>query len=326
MYVEEDKREKDLINRIGKISLDTASGTVSTNISKNIGKAFDNAGDFIKNGADAVSDGVSSIIGGIGKKIDSTYSSIKSSVSNAVDIVKVSIGEFKEKAINTVVSIGQGIKNKISGAFDGISGFLKKTKDAMSDLYGKFKENVMALYESIAKKTQQMIDFIVENKNSMLNGLKKVEVAVLDAPYVLEKVIEGSALASIKGSKIENLTFSFSRAKIIENLAGVTPQSTKIANMIKNKMVKVNILSDRMFEDNIPYNLLESVRSPKDINAFYNYEGSIFLRSSRGANVLDDLIHEGTHAIDHLIGYGSAGTKSIWQWEIRAFFMKDSSS
>ena len=104
MYVEQDKREKEIINKTGKISLDTASGIVISNISKNISKAFDNAGDVIKNGAEAISDGVISVIGGIGKKIDAAYSSIKSSVSNAVDSVKVSIGEFTGKTVNTVVT------------------------------------------------------------------------------------------------------------------------------------------------------------------------------------------------------------------------------
>ncbi|WP_128214528.1 hypothetical protein [Clostridium manihotivorum] len=68
----------------------------------------------------------------------------------------------------------------------------------------------------------------------------------------------------------------------------------------------------------LPTSLLES-SNPSDITAFYNYQGSIFLRSSRGEMIYEDLVHEGTHALDYLEGFGMNGSKSIWNWETRAF-------
>ena len=214
MYIDQNKREQELINQMNKISLSTASSTVSNNIFKNIGKAFENVGDFIKDGADAISDTVSSVIDGIGKKVGSVFSSIKSTVSNAVDSVKVTIGEFKDKAVDTVVKIGQGIKDKIDGVVEGITGFLKKTKDALSDLYGKFKESIMALYESIAKKTQELVDSILKNKDEILNNLRKVGLII--APHVIYKVDDIISLINdldLKNLKPEDIT-----REIIETL------------------------------------------------------------------------------------------------------------
>jgi hypothetical protein len=54
---------------------------------------------------------------------------------------------------------------------------------------------------------------------------------------------------------------------IIDALDGVTLQSTKIANLIKEKGVNVNIVGYRMFEENIPTSLLES-SNLSDITAF----------------------------------------------------------
>ena len=118
----------------------------------------------------------------------------------------------------------------------------------MSDLYGKFKENVMALYESIAKKTQQLIDFILENKNSMLNGLKKARVEVLNVDNVVEgtsnigrfakrQTMQGDVIGKLDSTFVElSQTKRIEAAfKEIQNTFG-----TEYANRIRNLYNKVN--------------------------------------------------------------------------------------
>jgi hypothetical protein len=94
-------------------------------------------------------------------------------------------------------------------------------------------------------------------------------------------VKEASDLAKVGQRRTALPTSMMTKEAIIDAIDGVTPQSTKIANLIKEKGVNVNIVGDRMFEENIPTSLLES-SNPSDITAFYNYQVSIFLRSSRG--------------------------------------------
>nr|WP_247681914.1 hypothetical protein [Paenibacillus sp. Marseille-P2973] len=76
--------------------------------------------------------------------------------------------------------MGEQIKNKLGNFAQDTVGFFNKTKDAFTDLYGRFAAEIQKCYEKIAASVQQMVDWIVDNKDKLLNGLKKVGIAVLD--------------------------------------------------------------------------------------------------------------------------------------------------
>lgn len=87
-------------------------------------------------------------------------------------------------------------------------------------------------------------------------------------------------------------------------------QSTKIANGLKTGEIKLNILSDDLFESYLGVD--KSIVAQQVGNQIYVRRGS--------QSILSDLVHEGTHVIDYTNGFGINGV-SRWSWENGHIFM-----
>lgn len=161
-YIQQAKREEELIGK-HKANVEILAAGVS-----------------LKQGAQALTSSVKSVVEGIGKKVTETVSSFANHVADAASEVTVAIGRFGDKAKQTVVSFGETVKNKWNSLVEGTAGFFKKTKDTLTDFFGKVAEKIKQVYEKIAAGVQSLIDTIKENKDKILNGLKQVGIAVLD--------------------------------------------------------------------------------------------------------------------------------------------------
>lgn len=161
-YIQQAKREEELIGK-HKANVEIHAAGVS-----------------LKQGGQALTSSVKSVVEGIGKKVTETFSSFANHVADAASEVTVAIGRFGDKAKQTVVSFGETVKNKWNSLVKGTAGFFKKTKDTLTDFFGKVAEKIKQVYEKIAAGVQSLIDTIKENKDKILNGLKQVGIAVLD--------------------------------------------------------------------------------------------------------------------------------------------------
>jgi len=90
-------------------------------------------------------------------------------------------------------------------------------------------------------------------------------------------------------------------------MSGTTLQADRVVSKIRSGDIGVNILGDDLFDRFLGTDLAVA-RGPQ-----------IYLRQS-SANIFSESVHEGTHALDFLNRYGFGGTKSVWQWENRAWF------
>ena len=96
----------------------------------------------------------------------------------------------------------------------------------------------------------------------------------------------------------------------MKRIEGTTQQADRIASAIRKKDIGLNIISDEMYTRLIGDSLA------------YAAKNQIYLRRSaiNGGTVLGDLIHEGTHALDFVSGFGKNTLKTVGQWEKRAYF------
>ena len=102
---------------------------------------------------------------------------------------------------------------------------------------------------------------------------------------------------------------TFTRDEILELIEGKTRQATKIARAIRNKKIELNFLGDKWFEEYLGVdNNVKGVA----------IDNKIYLRKNCN-QLLSDIIHEGTHALDYINKFGFNGL-SQWAWEKRAYF------
>ncbi|HEX9061672.1 MAG TPA: hypothetical protein VF941_15935, partial [Clostridia bacterium] len=113
---------------------------------------------------------------GIAKKVESTVSNIKGSISNAASSVKNKIGDFFSGFKSTVIKIGDKVKDAWNSFANECSKLFKKAMDIFAD----FGRKVGEVAEYVAKKAKAVADYVVEHKDEILDGLKKVGIAVLD--------------------------------------------------------------------------------------------------------------------------------------------------
>ena len=83
--------------------------------------------------------------------------------------------------------------------------------------------------------------------------------------------------------------------KLAKALCGTTRQADRIAQAIESREINVDILSAAGFYKR--YRLLDGQRSA----TAFAYGNTIYLRAN-SSTLLTDLVHEGTHALDHLSG------------------------
>ena len=109
---------------------------------------------------------------------------------------------------------------------------------------------------------------------------------------------------TVKNQKSPNYT----REQLIDFLVGKTPQSTKIAEDIKNGKIMLSVLGDEFFD--------RAFTDGKKAIALAK-GNKIYLRRS-SASIFSDMVHEGTHALDYLSGIPESQI-STWKGEIRAY-------
>ena len=102
---------------------------------------------------------------------------------------------------------------------------------------------------------------------------------------------------------------AYTKEEILALIDGKTRQSTKIARAIRRGEIKLNILSDGLFEDYCGVDKLVVGIEVKN---------NIYIRN-KADHILSTIVHEGTHALDYISEYGKDGV-SHWAWEKRAYF------
>lgn len=100
------------------------------------------------------------------------------------------------------------------------------------------------------------------------------------------------------------------KQQLIDGVFGVTKQASDIVNNLKSKKIRLTILGDELFE---------SFLGLTAETAAYTVDNHMYLRMST-LNGLSDLIHEGTHALDHISGKARKNTRV--NNEIRAYKME----
>lgn len=121
----------------------------------------------------------------------------------------------------------------------------------------------------------------------------------------------GSTSGSKKSFKIgyiEKNTKHYTKDELIESINGITDISTTIAKMIKTHDIKLSVLGDSLFDRYLDTN-------PKVLGLAV--ENKIYLRAS-AANIISNLVHEGTHAIDSINNISSNIIRS-WKGEYKAY-------
>lgn len=101
------------------------------------------------------------------------------------------------------------------------------------------------------------------------------------------------------------------REEIVDGLVGYTQQGNRVAAAIRNKKLGLNVMGDELFEK--AYRLYGG---DGNLPLAFAVEKQLYLRRSNGT--LSELVHEGTHGLDHLNGF--SGT--LYQWEKRAWFFE----
>jgi hypothetical protein len=100
---------------------------------------------------------------------------------------------------------------------------------------------------------------------------------------------------------------------LVESLKGLTEQGNRVAAAIQSGDLKLNVLSDRAFEQT--YRQLGGTR--KRAPQAFALDDDIYVRSG-SKNLRSEIVHEGTHGLDYLGGF--KGTEC--QWEKRAYFFE----
>lgn len=103
--------------------------------------------------------------------------------------------------------------------------------------------------------------------------------------------------------------------KLVDGLTGLTEQGNRIAAGIRSGQIRVNILGDELFDR--AFALKGGAGSSPQA---FQLADQIYIR--RGStNLLSDIVHEGTHVLDELLGTVTVPYQvNPYAWEKRAFF------
>ena len=205
-YTSSEQDAKQLLNN-NKLRVDGLGGrSVTTNVSistkvvskkeesigDKIGNLWDNAVDKIKDVVDDATDFVtnfdlSATISGISKKFQDTVSNIKEKVSDVVTHIQTKVSDFADKVKGNVISFASGVKDKWDDFTSGVGNFFKKAKDTLADFGEKLLGGMKNIVDRFSQVVGDTIDFIIERKDDIINGLKKVGVFLLDGTqFVLD--------------------------------------------------------------------------------------------------------------------------------------------
>lgn len=107
---------------------------------------------------------------------------------------------------------------------------------------------------------------------------------------------------------LRGLSKNYTKEELLSGLRNVTEKSTEIVKMIEGKKIKLSVIGDELFE--------RYLGADKNIIAL-QIGNNIYVRKS-SETILSDIVHEGTHAIDHNNGISSKDISSI-KGEIKAY-------
>lgn len=137
------------------------------------------------------------------------------------------------------------------------------------------------------------------------------KIAKVDKGVKMTAKVAEMADTATKAAKIgtgQKINQSLTREMIIEQLDGVTNQSTKIAEGLRNGDIKLNVLGDELFD------MYTGATDAKALQV----GNQMYVRSS-SQPIVSDIVHEGTHIIDYNNKFGMSGVSS-WSWEKRAYY------
>jgi hypothetical protein len=129
------------------------------------------------------------------------------------------------------------------------------------------------------------------------------KTAVADARVTTEVAAAKEGEAGISGS----VPGGISKQTIIDQLTGKSAQADQIAAAIQRGDITVSILGDGLFNRMLGGSQALARGS------------KIYLRSS-SPRIFSEAVHEGTHSLDFINGFGSANPVSRLVWEKRAWF------
>ena len=152
-----------------------------------------------------------------------------------------------------------------------------------------------AVYYGGGKAVEAVKGSVPKNKTENIGALKKVTIS------------DSNELYSIGNTSRNGNTYT--KKEIISLIEGKTRQSTKIANALRTEKIKLNMLDDKLFENYLGVDKNTSGIAIRDL---------IYVRH-KSNHILNDIVHEGTHALDYDNRFGSKGI-SRWVWEKRAYF------
>ena len=161
-------------------------------IGDKIGNLWEDAVDKIKDVVEDATDFVthfdlSATISGINKKFQDTVSNIKENVSDAVTHIRTQVSDFAEKVKGNVINFASGVKDKWDDFTSGVSNFFKKAKDTLADFGEKLLDGINNIVDRFSQVVGDTIDYIIEHRDDIINGLKKAGVILLDgAQFVLD--------------------------------------------------------------------------------------------------------------------------------------------
>jgi len=182
-YAKLEDKEKNLIRQLqasfAKMDLPTFGGAIKAGL-EGVRSAVAEAGEQLWNKAQATVRAAGSVIQGLDKKIDSAISSIQGKAAQAARHVSVAVDNFRGHVRQAAVKIGEKVEAKLKDTWEGVKGFVKKSRDTVTAWYGKLQETFREAFTRITEKTNKLIDDIQANKTKWRDGLKKALIIGLD--------------------------------------------------------------------------------------------------------------------------------------------------
>jgi len=235
------------------------------------------------------------------------------------------------KGINKLLDEGI-IKTLIEGA-------TKEYKDALKEgniekLYYNFAHDLIQIVSlliglfQLAKGVASFINFAKKalfylkrfGRKSLddLKNFNKIEIKEIFDDLEIDQKVKAKKSAQFKqfvkkwkGKNISKLTLK----EISDNLKGFTEQANRIAKLIDEGKMLVEILDDVDFEK-ILLKYGDTIEEARATQAFNIGERNYFRGSKPIDEFISEIVHEGTHTLDHINGF--EGT--VHQIEKRAFF------
>lgn len=270
---------------------------------------------------------IATTFSGVGNilKVGRLYKVLKAGHSLVGKTKKATKAIQSAKAVAGVVELTSGVGNtliKLAGESDTPFGRAVTKYLFYLELLSLSGELSVALHTALKKSAKDIID----NHSKALNAAKKNAKNVDEAKLVDEVFEHFEEVSGIKAKRVDQFKQfvkkwsgksikSLTLTEIADNLKGFTEQSNKIAKMIEEENVLINILDDSVFIKK--YEDLGGLAEDAEFIDAFAYGVETYYKSTTPIDrFLSEVVHECTHAKDYL-----DGLKDIDNiWEKRARF------